>query len=37
MEQVIHQQLANAAAEIESQLDDQITAMDSMTSDELRA
>lgn len=37
MEQVIHQQLANAAAEIESQLDDQINALDSMTSDEMRA
>lgn len=37
MDQVIHQQIANAAAEIESHLDDQINAMDSMTSDELKA
>lgn len=37
MEQVIHQQLANAAANIESQLDDQINALDSMTFDELKS
>ncbi|XP_055299754.1 thioredoxin domain-containing protein 9 [Sitodiplosis mosellana] len=36
MEQIIQQQIANAAANIESQLDDQINAMDSMTSDELK-
>lgn len=37
MDQVIQQQIANAAANIESQLDDQINALDSMTSDELKA
>lgn len=36
MEQVLHQQIASAAANIESQLDDQINALDSMTSDELK-
>lgn len=36
MDQLIQQQLANAAAEIESHLDDQIGAMDSMTSGELQ-
>ncbi|XP_031637896.1 thioredoxin domain-containing protein 9 [Contarinia nasturtii] len=37
MDQIIQQQLASAAAEIETQLDDQINAMDSMTSDELKS
>lgn len=37
MEQVIQQQLANAAANIESQLDDQMHALDSMTSEEMKS
>lgn len=37
MDSIIQQQIANAAANIESQLDDQINSMDSMTSDELKS
>lgn len=36
MDNLIQQQIASAAANIETQLDDQINALDSMTSDELK-
>lgn len=37
MDQIVQQQLANAAVQLESQLDDELNALDSMTSTELQA
>lgn len=37
MDQIVQQTLANAAAELESQLDSELNALDSMTSTELQA